>query len=149
MEAVAKLKNVQMSARKMRLVVDLIRNKNVDEALDILRFTKKEAAVWLEKLLLSAIANWEYKLGGAESADDYELYVSEIFCDQGPQLKRFRPAPHGRAHRIRKHTCHVTLVVDNKVALPYEAEMIEEDDVEIEEIEEIDEAVEVENTVEE
>ena len=146
MEAVAKLKNVQMSARKMRLVVDLIRNKNVDEALDILRFTKKEAAVWLEKALLSAIANWEYKLGGAESADDYELYVSEIFCDQGPQLKRFRPAPHGRAHRIRKHTCHVTLVVDNKVALPDEEEMIAEDDVEVEEI---DEAAEVENAVEE
>ena len=116
MEAVAKLRNCPMSARKMRLVVDNIRGKKVDEALDILRFTKKEAAVWLEKLLISAISNWEYKLGELD-ADDYDLYVKTAFVDQGPMLKRFRPAPHGRAHRIRKHTNHVTLIVENQVPL--------------------------------
>ncbi|MEZ5042273.1 MAG: 50S ribosomal protein L22 [Saprospiraceae bacterium] len=120
MEAVAKLKNVPMSARKMRLVVDNIRGKNVDQALNILRFTKKEAATWLEKLLLSAIANWEYKLDGLESADDYQLYVKAVFSDEGTMLKRFRPAPHGRAHRIRKRTNHVTLVVENRILVPRE-----------------------------
>ncbi|MCB0705102.1 MAG: 50S ribosomal protein L22 [Saprospiraceae bacterium] len=122
MEAVAKLKNCPMSARKMRLVVDLIRGKQVDEALNILRFTKKEAATWVEKVLLSAVANWENKLGNTENADDYKLYVSEAFSDDGVMLKRFRPAPHGRAHRIRKRTNHVTLVVANRVKLPAELE---------------------------
>ena len=115
MEAVAKLRNVPMSARKMRLVVDVIRGKKVDEALDILRFTKKEAATWLEKLVISAIANWEYKLNGVEDADDYDLYVKTAFVDEGTSLKRFRPAPHGRAHRIRKRTNHVTIVVANRI----------------------------------
>ena len=118
MEAVAKLKNCPMSARKMRLVVDNIRGKRVEEALDILRFTKKEAAEWLEKTLLSAVANWEYKLEGRESADDYGLYIKTALVDEGTMLKRFRPAPHGRAHRIRKRTNHVTLVVENRKALP-------------------------------
>jgi len=131
MEAVAKLKNVPMSARKMRLVVDNIRGKDVDEALDILRFTKKEAASWLEKLLLSAIANWEYKLDGLESADDYELYVKTIFSDEGAMLKRFRPAPHGRAHRIRKRTNHVTLVVENRVPVAQDSA---EDEADYEEV---------------
>lgn len=111
-----------MSARKMRLVVDLIRGKNVDEALDILRFTKKEAAVWLEKVLLSAISNWEYKLDGTESADDYDLYIKAAFADEGTMLKRFRPAPHGRAHRIRKRTNHVTIIVENRIELPFDEE---------------------------
>ena len=118
--AVAKLRNCPMSARKMRLVVDLIRGKEVEEALDILRFTKKEAAVWLEKLVLSAVANWENKLDGAESADDYGLVIKTAFSDQGTMLKRFRPAPHGRAHRIRKHTNHVTIVVENSMPLASE-----------------------------
>jgi len=133
MEAVAKLRNVPMSARKMRLVVDLIRNKSIEEALDILRFTKKEAADWLEKLVLSAIANWEDRLGGMENADDYELYIKEIYADDGSMLKRFRPAPHGRAHRIRKRTNHVTVVVENRI--PVEADEAEEaeDAVEVEE----------------
>ena len=113
MEAVAKLKNCPMSARKMRLVVDLIRGKKVDDALNILRFTKKEASTWLEKVVLSAIANWEFKNGMALNADDYGLVIKTAFVDQGPMLKRFRPAPHGRAHRIRKHSNHVTLVVEN------------------------------------
>ena len=130
MEAVAKLKNIPMSARKMRLVVDLIRGKNVSEALDILRFTKKEGAIWLEKALLSAIANWEYKLDGAENADDYELYVKTIFSDQGAMLKRFRPAPHGRAHRIRKHSNHVTIFVENRIPLDYENEEEDEEIIE-------------------
>lgn len=122
MKAVAKHKSVPMSARKMRLVVNNIRGKSIEEALDILRFTKKEAATWLEKVVLSAIANWEYKLDGLESADDYDLYISEAFSDEGTQLKRFRPAPHGRAHRIRKRTNHVTIVVENRIPLDSETE---------------------------
>ena len=122
MEAVAKLKSIPMSARKMRIVVDNIRGKQVSEALDILRFSKQEAALWLEKLLLSAIANWEYKLGGAENADDYDLVVKTAFVDEGTALKRFRPAPHGRAHRIRKRTNHVTLVVENQLPLAQDEE---------------------------
>lgn len=133
MEAVAKLRNVPMSARKMRLVVDVIRGKKVDEALDILRFTKKEAATWLEKLLISAISNWEYKLDGAEDADDFDLYVKTAFVDEGTMLKRFRPAPHGRAHRIRKRTNHVTLVVANRI--PGEFDQVE-DSVLVDELEE-------------
>ena len=140
MEAVAKLKNCPMSARKMRLVVDLIRGKNVDEALDILRFTKKEAAIWLEKVLLSAISNWEYKLNGTENADDYDLYVKAAFSDEGTMLKRFRPAPHGRAHRIRKRTNHVTLIVENRIALPDSEELYEEEEeFEDEDVVEVDE----------
>lgn len=118
MEAVAKLKNVPMSARKMRLVIDNIRGKQVDDALSILRFTKREAATWLEKALLSAVANWEYKLQGEASADDYKLFIKAAFSDEAGMLKRFRPAPHGRAHRIRKRSNHVTLIVENRVALP-------------------------------
>ena len=133
MEAVAKLRNVPMSERKMRLVVDNIRGKNVLDALDILRFTKKEAAVWLEKLVLSAIANWEHKLGGTENADDYDLVIKTAFADGGSMLKRFRPAPHGRAHRIRKRTCHVTIMVENRVPVSADAEM--DDAVEVEEFE--------------
>lgn len=130
MEAVAKLKSVPMSVRKMRQVVDNIRGKDIETALNLLRFTKRESAEWLEKLLLSAIANWEYKTGGIESADDYDLYIKTAFADAGSQLKRFRPAPHGRAHRIRKHSCHVTLVVENSIALP-DAEEEEEDIAEL------------------
>lgn len=115
MEAVAKLKNVPMSARKMRLVVDNVRGRKVDDAIQICRFTNKEAATWLEKLLRSAVANWEYKLNGTESADDYDLYVKTAFVDGGTILRRFRPAPQGRAHRIRKRTNHVTVVVANRI----------------------------------
>jgi len=122
MEAVAKLKSVPMSARKMRLVVDNIRGKQVDEALDILRFSKQEADVWLEKGLLSAIANWEYKLGGTESADDYDLFVKTAYSNEAGMLRRFRPAPHGRAHRIRKRSNHVTLIVENRSPLASDQE---------------------------
>lgn len=109
-----------MSARKMRLVMDNIRGKNVNQALDILRFTKRESASWLEKVLVSAIANWENKLDGAENADDFELYIKTALVDEGAFLKRFRPAPHGRTHRIRKRTCHATIIVENRIALDNE-----------------------------
>ncbi len=129
MEAVAKLKNCPMSARKMRLVVDNIRGKNVNQALGILKFTKRESATWLEKVLLSAIANWEYKLKNTESADDYDLVVKTVMVDEGAFLKRFRPAPHGRAHRIRKRTCHATIIVENRLKLDSEGgeEIIDQD----------------------
>lgn len=117
MEAVAKLKNCPMSARKMRLVADIIRGKQVDDALNILRFTNKEGAVWLEKVLLSAISNWEYKQNMALNADDHDLFIKTVLVDEAGMLKRFRPAPHGRAHRIRKRSNHVTLVVENGVPL--------------------------------
>jgi large subunit ribosomal protein L22 len=128
--AVAKIKNCQMSARKMRLVANIIRGVEVEKSLGILKYTKKEAALWLEKLLTSAIANWSVLT--EEEADDYQLEVSAIWVDQSSQLKRFRPAPHGRAHRIRKHFCHVTLQVTNKKPLEIvqeveqEAEVLEE-----------------------
>lgn len=115
MEAVAKLKNCPMSGRKMRLVVDLIRGKSLDDALNILKFTNKEASEWLEKLLLSAASNWEVK--SEQSPEDFDLYVKEIYADEATVLKRFRPAPHGRAHRIRKRQCHVTIKVANKIPL--------------------------------
>jgi len=122
-----------MSARKMRLVADNIRGKSIDEALDILRFTKKEAATWLEKVLFSAIANWEYKLNGVENADDFDLFVKTALVDEGTMLKRFRPAPHGRAHRIRKRTNHVTLVVENRILLDRDEEGYQEANYEEEE----------------
>ncbi len=117
MEAIAKLKNVSLSARKMRFVADSVRGKSVDDALNILKFSKREASDYVEKLLLSAISNWENKLDMAYSADDYDLYIKSIHVDEAGMLKRFRPAPHGRAHRIRKRSNHVTVVVTNKVEL--------------------------------
>lgn len=99
------------------MVIDLIRGKQVDDALNILRFTKREAAKWAEKTLLSAISNWEAKIENAGNADDYALVVKEVYSGDGPMLKRFRPAPHGRAHRIRKRTNHLTVIVENRVPL--------------------------------
>ncbi len=128
MEAVAKLKNCPMSARKMRLVADVIRGKEVDEALNILKYTKKEAARWLEKVVLSAISNWEYKLNMAVSADDHDLVITRILVDEAGMLKRFRPAPHGRAHRIRKRSNHVTLFVENSIDLEDDFEYIDEEE---------------------
>ncbi len=117
MEATAKLKNVSLSERKMRFVADSVRGRSVDQALNILRFSKREASEYVEKLLLSAVSNWENKLDMAHSADDYDLYVKSIHVDGAGMLKRFRPAPHGRAHRIRKRSNHVTVVVSNKIEL--------------------------------
>lgn len=108
----AKLKGVPSSPRKMRYVVDMIRGMEVNRALGILRFSKKQASYDVEKLLRSAIANWEVK--NDRKADDGELYVSKVFVDQGVTMKRMRPAPQGRGYRIRKRSNHVTLYVDTK-----------------------------------
>ena len=112
MEAVAKLRNVPTAPRKMRMVADLIRGERVNRALNILKFEPKEGAARLEKLLLSAISNWQAK-NEDERLEDADLYIKEIFVDGGRILKRLRPAPQGRAHRIRKRSNHVTLVVDS------------------------------------
>jgi large subunit ribosomal protein L22 len=114
-QAISKLRNCQMSARKMRLSADLLRGLSVTKALGISKFTRKEGAKFLYKMLLSSLANWSVKT--KEDAVDFDLYVKAIWVDQGTQLKRFQPAPHGRAHRIRKHSCHVTIVVENKLPL--------------------------------
>ncbi|PKA99051.1 LSU ribosomal protein L22P [Flavobacteriaceae bacterium MAR_2009_75] len=108
--AFAKLNNCPTSPRKMRLVADLIRGVEVEKALAILRFNPKEASRKLEKLLLSALANWQAKNEDA-SVEEASLFVSEIRVDGGTMLKRLRPAPQGRAHRIRKRSNHVTLVL--------------------------------------
>ena len=113
-KAFAILRNCPTSPRKMRLVVDLVRGKEVNTALDILRFTPKEAAGRVEKLLLSAVANWQAKNEGSR-IDEANLFVKEIFVDEGKMLKRIRTAPQGRAHRIRKRSNHVTVVVDSAV----------------------------------
>jgi large subunit ribosomal protein L22 len=114
-KAFAILRDCPTSPRKMRLVVDLVRGKQVNRALDILRFTPKEAAGKVHKLLLSAVANWQAKNEGVR-IEDANLFVKEIFVDQGKSLKRIRTAPQGRAHRIRKHSNHVTVVVDRAVS---------------------------------
>jgi large subunit ribosomal protein L22 len=108
----AKLVNVPTSPRKMRLVADLIRGERVNKALNILKYEPKVGAEKLEKLLLSAISNWEEKNKEAK-LEEADLFVKDIFVDGGRILKRLRPAPQGRAHRIRKRSNHVTLVVDS------------------------------------
>ncbi|SFN69831.1 large subunit ribosomal protein L22 [Paenimyroides ummariense] len=108
--AFAKLNNCPTSPRKMRLVADLVRGQKVENALNILKFNTKEASGRLEKLLLSAIANWQAKNAEA-SIEEAELFVKEIRVDGGAMLKRLRPAPQGRAHRIRKRSNHVTIVL--------------------------------------
>jgi large subunit ribosomal protein L22 len=128
MEAVAKLRNCPMSARKMRMVGEIIRGKKVDDALNILKFTKREAAGWMEKLVVSAISNWEYKQNMSANADDHDLFIKTVLVDEAGMLKRFRPAPHGRAHRIRKRSNHVTLVVENKI--PLEVDLVTGDEEE-------------------
>ena len=108
----AKLNNVPTSPRKMRLVADMIRGMEVNRALGALHFSTKEASRKLEKLLKSAIANWETKTG--KKADQETLYVSKIMVDGGMMLKRLQTAPHGRGYRIRKRSNHVTIFVDTK-----------------------------------
>jgi large subunit ribosomal protein L22 len=109
----AVLRNCPTSPRKMRLVADMIRGVEVNQALDLLKYSSKEASRRVEKLLLSAIANWQAKNEGVR-LEESELYVSQIMVDSGRILKRLRPAPQGRAHRIRKRSNHVTLYVDRK-----------------------------------
>ena len=108
----ASLRNIPSSPRKMRYVVDLVRGMEVNKALATLHFNTKSAAQDVEKLLRSAIANWEQK--NERKAEDGELYITKIFVDEGATLKRMRPAPQGRGYRIRKRSNHVTLYVDTK-----------------------------------
>jgi len=112
----AVLKNCPTSPRKMRLIADVIRGQEVERALHILKIDTKECSGRLEKLLLSAIANWQNKNEGAR-LEDNSLFIKEIFVDSGRQLKRLRTAPQGRGHRIRKRSNHVTLIVDKKETL--------------------------------
>ena len=114
MEAIAKLKNVPTSPRKMRLVADLIRGQKVNKALNLLKFESKVGAAKIEKLLLSAVANWQAKNEGSR-LEEADLYVKTIFVDGGRMLKRMLPAPQGRAYRVRKRSNHVTIIVDSKV----------------------------------
>jgi large subunit ribosomal protein L22 len=111
--AFAKLNNCPTSPRKMRLIADLIRGLDADKALAELKLNPKEASGRMEKLLLSALANWEAKNEG-KRMDEANLFVSEVKVDSARMLKRVQPAPQGRAHRIRKRSNHVTLVVDSR-----------------------------------
>ena len=112
----ARLNNVPTSPRKMRIVADMVRSSDVEQALAILKHSPKEASGRLYKLLLSAIANWQAKNEGVRM-EEAQLYVKEIFVDSARQLKRIRTAPQGRAHRIRKRSNHVTLILDSRVEL--------------------------------
>lgn len=116
MEAVAKLRNVPTSPRKMRLVADLIRGKKVAKALNLLKFEPNHNAAKLEKLLLSAVANWQTKYEDVR-LEEADLYVKEVFVGGGRILKRLRPAPQGRAHRIRKRSNHVTMIVASDLVI--------------------------------
>ena len=111
-KAFAKLNNCPTSPRKMRLVADQVRGEQIDKALTILKFSSKEASRRLEKLLLSAISNWQTK-NESKDIEKADLVVKEIRVDGGKMLKRLRPAPQGRAHRIRKRSNHVTLVLES------------------------------------
>lgn len=114
-QAIAKLKDVPTSPRKMRLVADTVRGVEVNHALDLLHFSKREASVRLEKLLRSAIANWEAKNpDNAKDLDSGNVIVKTIMVDEGRTLKRIRPCPQGRAGRIRKRSNHVTIILDVK-----------------------------------
>jgi large subunit ribosomal protein L22 len=112
-EYFASLRNCPTSPRKMRLVADMIRGMEVNRALDLLKFSSKEASRKVEKLLLSAIANWQAK-NEEQRLEDSNLVVSKIFVDSGRMLKRIQPAPQGRAHRIRKRSNHVTIYLGSK-----------------------------------
>lgn len=107
----AKLNDVPTSPRKMRLLADMIRGVEVQKALGMLKFSKKEASAKMEKLLLSAINNWEQKTN--QKAEDGNLVVSAVYVDGGRTLKRLRPAPQGRGYRIRKRSNHITICVDS------------------------------------
>lgn len=109
----AKLNNCPTSPRKMRLVADMIRGKKVNAALFMLKYSNKEAALRMEKLLVSALSNWKLKNESARMEDE-DLFIKEVHVDSGRQLKRLRTAPQGRGHRIRKRSNHITLIVDHK-----------------------------------
>ena len=111
-KTMAILRNCPTSPRKMRLVIDLIRGIEVNKALDVLKYSKQEASRRIEKLLMSAIANWQAKNEGVR-LEDTKLVVKQAFVDPGRQLKRLRPAPQGRGYRIRKRSNHVTLILES------------------------------------
>lgn len=113
MEAIARLNNVPTSPRKMRLIADLIRGMKVNAALSLLKFQPNHGSVKLEKLLVSAVANWSQKNPDL-SIEDADLFVKTVMIDSGRVLKRLRPAPQGRAHRVRKRSNHITIIVDQK-----------------------------------
>ena len=110
--SIAKLNNCPTSPRKMRLVASMVRGRNVMDAINILKFTNKDAARRLETLVVSAISNWETKNTG-KSIEDEDVIIKEIYVDSARMLKRLRPAPQGRAHRIRKRSNHVTVILDS------------------------------------
>ena len=113
--AISKANDVPSSPRKMRLVADTVRGVEVNRALDLLKFSKKAASVDLEKLLRSAIANWEAKnQDKAKELDNGNVYVKTLMVDEGRTLKRIRPCPQGRAGRIRKRSNHITIILDVK-----------------------------------
>lgn len=114
MKAVAKLNNCPTSPRKMRLVADSVRGVDAFKALNMLKYSEREAAKRLEKLVFSAIKNWETK--NEQRPEDADLVIKEIFVDGARTLKRFRPAPFGRGYKIRKRSNHVTVVIDSKNA---------------------------------
>ena len=116
MEAVARLRNYPTSPRKMRLLADLVRGLDVENALNTLKFSTKHPSVALEKLLMSAVANWRVKNEGVDVAGA-NLYVKTIMVDGGRMLKRMRPAPQGRAYRVRKRSNHGSIVVDSRAAV--------------------------------
>lgn len=134
MEAIAKLNSTKGSARKARLVLDFIRGKNVDEALNMLRFNSKKFSGKIEKLVESAINNWAQKNEG-HRPEDSELYIREAYADGGTIMRRFRPAPFGRAYRIRKRSSHITVVVDSRLDISAPIEEAEYDEEAVEEIE--------------
>jgi large subunit ribosomal protein L22 len=111
MEAIAKLRNVPTSPRKMRLVAGLVRGQRVNRALSLLKFNGNHGAPKMHKLLLSAVANWQAKNEDSR-IEDADLFIKEVRVDEGKMLKRLRPAPQGRGHRIRKRSNHVTIIVD-------------------------------------
>ena len=120
--AIAKLNDVPTSPRKMRLVADTVRGVEVNRALDLLKFSKKAPSIRLEKLLRSAIANWEAKNPeSSKELDNGNVYVKTIMVDEGRTLKRIRPCPQGRAGRIRKRSNHVTVILDVKKPKTVEA----------------------------
>ncbi|HOF15584.1 MAG TPA: 50S ribosomal protein L22 [Bacteroidales bacterium] len=112
--AIARLNNNSTSPRKTRLMADLVRGKDVEYALNVLKYSKKESSEKIRKLLLSAIANWQAKNENAR-VEDSNLYIKEIFVDGGTMLKRLRTAPQGRGYRIRKRSNHITIIVDSKI----------------------------------
>lgn len=125
---VARLVDYPTSPRKMRLVADIIRGVEANKALDVLNFTRKDAAKVMAKVLRSAIANFEEKSG--LRAEESDLYVKEIFVDESKPLKRVQPAPQGRAHRIKKRSNHVTVILDTKTPIVREEEQQVEEQIE-------------------